>query len=146
MKKTNTVALIVAQEGSAPKLVETLSDEFEIELLVQAVNAGKPDPMELIYEFRARQKAQDTSFGDYVEDLLSKPFVNSTIQGHAVKWLKSKIRIERFQKMENDAAQIIAEYAYQVFQKDPDKTDFFLASPQTKIRIRIFQINLRLAA
>lgn len=140
MKKTNTVALIITGAGTSSKLVETLSDEFEIGCLEQALVSGKANPMEEIYELRQRQSKQDTEFGDYVEEILSRPFVNPSVQGHAVKWLKSKIRIENFQKMERNAAEVIAQYAYEIFQRDPEKMDFFLCSPKNKIRIRIFRL------
>ena len=141
MKKTNTVALVITESENSSKWVDTLSDEFEIQYLEEALNVGKANPMEEIYEMRAKQSKQDTEFGDYVEELLSRPFVQPSVQGHAVKWLKSKIRIEKYQKMEQDAAKIIAEYAYKVFQGDPGKVDFFLCSPKSKIRIRIFKIS-----
>jgi hypothetical protein len=86
---------------------------------------------------------EEGEFGDYVEELLSQPFVGTEIQEHGVQWLKSKIRIERYQRTETDAAKVIAEYAMKVVSEDPDKTDFFLAGPNTMVRIRVFPLNLQ---
>jgi hypothetical protein len=143
--KVATVAIVVRypQETvtSPLSLVEVLSDEQEINILEASCNAGEEDPLKPVHDFRRRQDEEEGEFGDYVEELLSQPFVGSEIQEHGVQWLKSKIRIEKYQKTETDAAKIIAEYAMKVVTEDPEKTDFFLAGPNTMVRIRVFPLN-----
>jgi hypothetical protein len=140
--KVATVAIVVCKTPDAStegmSLVEVLSDEHEIGLLEASCKAGSDDPMEPVHEFRRRQHVEEGEFGDYVEELLSQPFVGTEIQEHGVQWLKSKIRIERYQRTETDAAKVIAEYAMRVVSEDPEKTDFFLAGPNTMVRIRVF--------
>ena len=146
MKKTSTVALILTLEGENSSHVETLSDDAEIQFLETVIREGEPAVLERLYEQRKQLVKQENEFGDYLEDLLSQPFLNPEIQQHAVRWLKSKIRIEEFQKTEKEAAKIIAEYAYKIFRSDPSKTDFLLASPNSEVRIRIFLIPASIGA
>jgi hypothetical protein len=136
--KAATIALIVRKESDSPKLVETLSDDREITLLESALGGGSEDPLQTVYEARQKQIKEENEFGDYIEDLLSQPFVKPEIQEHAVQWFKSKIRIEQYQKTEVEAAAVIADYAYQIFKDDPTRTDFFLSGPTTMVRVRVF--------
>jgi hypothetical protein len=139
--KIGTVALIVRLDGDqAPNLVEKFSDDREIAAFETAMKAGDADPLSTVYTMRDRQAKEDEEFGDYVEELLSQPFVRPEIQEHGVQWLKSKIRIEQFQKCEREATQIIADYAFRLFSENPSRTDFFLAGPAAKVRIRIFTL------
>lgn len=137
--KVATVALVV--EGKTPALVDVISDDHEISLLESSSKAGEANPLEQVYEFRKRQSAEDEQFGEYVEELLSQPFVRSEIQEHGVQWLKSKIRIEEFQKSEVEAANVIAQYAMRILTDNPQKTDFFLAGPKTMVRVRVFSVS-----
>jgi len=144
--KTGTVALIVGlQSGTSksgePVLIEALSDDREIETLEKALTTGNEAPLETVLELRSRQSREDEEFGDYVEDLLSQPFVRPEIQEHGVQWLKSKIRIEQFQRSETEAMRVIAEYAFKLFLQDRDKTDFLLASAAAQVRIRVFWLQ-----
>jgi len=136
-----TVALVVRYNGEVPTLIDILSDDREITLLKAGFDLGEIDPLKRVYEHRAQQVKEEDDFGDYVEDLLSQPFLRPEIQEHGVQWLRSKIRIEQYQKSEQEAARIIADYAYKVFQEDQSRTDFFLAGPTTKVRIRVFVIR-----
>jgi hypothetical protein len=145
--KVATVAIVVrypqdaVSNGAASSLVEVLSDEHEIHLLESSCKSGEEDPLKAVHEFRQRQLAEEGEFGNYVEDLLSQPFVGPEIQEHGVQWLKSKIKIEKYQRTESDAAKIIADYAMKVISEDPEKTDFFLAGPSTMVRIRVFSLG-----
>lgn len=141
--KMGTVALIVQRDGQDLLLVENIADDREIEIFESALQKGENTPLESIYQSRLRQEKEDEDFGNYVEDLLSQPFVRPEIQEHGVQWLKSKIRIEQFQKSEREAAKIIADYAFKLYQENPSRTDFFLAGPAAKVRIRIFVIDQR---
>lgn len=144
--RVTTIAIIVNAPKtdsyrSALSLVEVISDEFEIGLLEASWQAGSPDPLESVHEFRRKQREEEGEFGNYVEELLSQPFVTNEIQEHGVQWLKSKIRIEKHVQNENEAAKVIAEYAMKVVTKDPEKTDFFLAGPKAMVRIRVFAVS-----
>lgn len=136
--KTNTIALIVTQKDGASSLSEVLFDHDEIQFLETTVTSGSADPLNQVRQFREQIEEQENGFGDYVESLLSKPFLDSQIQKHCVQWLKSKLKIEQFEEKEYQAAQVIAKYAYDIFQKDSSQTDFVLASTQHQVRVRIF--------
>lgn len=136
--RMGTVALIIGMQDKNACLIDILSDDREIEQLAVSLQQGESDPLEAVYSFRDRQTREDDDFGNYVEELLSKPFVRPEIQEHGVNWLKSKIRIEKHQKTETEAAKVIADYAFKVFSENPDKTDFTLAGPHAQVRIRVF--------
>lgn len=125
----------------ASRLVEALSDEEEIELFEEAVARGAENPLDVIREYRATVEREDEEFADYVEDLLSRPFVKPEVQEHGIQWLKSKIKIEKFVQSERDATRVIAQYAYRLYLENPTRTDFVLASPRAKVRVRIFEIS-----
>jgi len=138
--KMSTVALIISHEAGVTSLLDTLSDPEEIEFMNLSIRAGDHNPLEHLYELRARKVKQENDFGDHLEELLSQPFLNPEIQSHGIRWLKSQIRIETYHKTERDAVKIISEYAYKIYQEDPDKTDFFLASTNSQVRIRVFTV------
>lgn len=148
MAKSNTIALVVrchAQQsepvaGDEPVLVEALSDEEEIRCLEEALKQGHPDPLKTVHERRQRVEKEEEEFGDYVEDLLTQPFVHPEIRAHGLRWMRSKIRIEEYQRIEAEAAGTIAEYAFKLYATNRDKTDFFLAGPRAQVRIRVFEV------
>lgn len=137
--KVATVALVVDYCQSIPSLIEIISDDHEIQLLESAYHHGESNPLELIYAHRKKQSEEDDDFGNYVEELLSQPFVRPEIQDHGVQWLKSKMRIEQYQRSEAEAAKVIAAYALKIIEEDRAKTDFFLAGPTTMVRVRVFE-------
>jgi hypothetical protein len=139
--KIGTVALIVRFDGKSPRLLDSLTDDTEIHRLESAVESGESDPLQAVYAMRAQQAKEDEEFGNYVEDLLSQPFVRPEIREHGVQWLKSKLRIEEFQRSEREASSVIAQYAFKVFEESPWRRDFFLAAPAAKVRIRIFAME-----
>lgn len=143
--KTGTVALVVRIDGSQPVLVEKFSDDREIAVLEGALATGENSPLELIYSMREKQTKEDEEFGNYVEELLSQPFIRPEIQEHGLQWLKSKIRIEEYQRCEAEATRIIAEYAFQLYVGNPNRTDFFLAGPVSKVRVRVFPLPLSIS-
>jgi hypothetical protein len=122
-------------------LVDTLSDDLEIGAYEQALVQGTDDPLSVVYEVRSKRAEEDEEFGDYVEELLSKPFVPPEVQDHGVQWFRSKNRIEQFQKAETEARSVIAEFAFKIFQSDPTRTDFVLASPNAEVRVRVFLLK-----
>ncbi|MBC7693596.1 MAG: hypothetical protein H7222_17660 [Methylotenera sp.] len=139
--KIGTVALIVYSDGKDIKLADTFSDDREIALFEDALKDGESDPIESVYEMRAHQQKEDEDFANYVEDLLSQPFVRTEIQVHGLAWLKSKIRIEEYQKSEMQAAEVIAKYAFDRYVSDPRLTDFLLAGPAARVRVRVFRVS-----
>ncbi len=139
--RIGTVALIVRFDGGeSPSLIDSISDDREIAALQAALDQGENDPLETVYQMRARQAKEDEEFGDYVEELLSQPFVRPEIQDHGLQWLKSKIRIEEYQRTESDATRVIADYAFKLYMEDRRRTDFVLAGPVAKVRIRIYEV------
>ena len=138
--KVGTVALIIRLDKKKPQLVDFLSDDREIVLFEEAFGSGKNTPLEMIYQMRTQQQKEDEEFGNYVEELLSRPFVKRDIQEHGVQWLKSKIRIEQFRSTETEAAQVIAKYAFQLFQEDPNRKEYFLAGASAQVKIKVFTL------
>ncbi len=138
--RIGTIALIVRLDKDTPCLIDALSDDHEISVLESAVRAGEEDPLQSVYVFRKRQLQEDEEFGDYVEELLSQPFLRPEIQEHGVQWLRSKIRIEQFQKSEREATRVISEYAYRIFQESPWRTEFFLSGPTAKVKVRVYMM------
>src|SRR4051812_4735027 len=99
--KAATLALIIKYQGELPSLIDVLSDEREIEIFESNARETRTDDevaLSAVYEHRMTQSQEDNEFGDYIEELLSQPFVRPEVQEHAVAWFKSKIRIEQYQK------------------------------------------------
>lgn len=138
--KTGTVALVIRFDQNTPVLLDSLSDDSEIATFEAATVSGQGNPLECVYTLRQKQAKEDEDFGNYVEELLSQPFVRPEIQEHAIHWLKSKIKIEQFQKSEREATQVIAAYAYRVFAENPWRKDFYLAGPNAKVRILVLMM------
>ncbi|MBI3535116.1 MAG: hypothetical protein HY072_06490, partial [Deltaproteobacteria bacterium] len=134
--KVGTVALVVGYAEQKASLVEFLSDDREIAILEAAIVSGETKPLDIVYLVRNQIKKEDEEFGNYIEELLCRPFVKPEIQEHAVKWLKSKIRVEKYKKAETEAAQVIAGYAFKLFLENPDRKDYFLAGSAAQVRIR----------
>ena len=140
--KAATIALIVRSlRGKTPQIVDVLSDDREISMLESGWKTSDGEALGKVYEYRDNQSREDDEFADYVEDLLSQPFVKPEIQEHGIQWLKSKIRIEEFQRNEREAAKIIAEYALKVYSGNPERRDFLLAGPKAQVRVRIFVVD-----
>ena len=137
--KPATIALVINAKDHA--LLEALSDDLEIQTFEKEVMEGNPNPLGIVLRQRQQQTKEEEEFGDYVEELLSQPFLKTEIQEHALKWLRSKVRIEEYQKRESEAAEVIADYALKVFRSDPDRTDFLLAGPTNKVRVRVFVLD-----
>jgi hypothetical protein len=132
-----TIALAVEIKDGDPLLLETILDSQEILLLEQFVQLGELDPLQKVHAYREEQRREDNEFSDYVENLLSKPFLKAKIQKQGIQWLKSRIRIERFQKDEGEAAKVIADYAFRIFSAKPSLKDFTLAGPKARVRVRV---------
>ena len=145
MKQVNeqpTIALIVTRNQGEPVLAETLTSAEEILELELAMMNRDPEPLKRVEEYRSKQTHEEEEFADFVEGLLSQSFVKADVQEHAVQWFKSRAKIESYQKAEDDASRTIALYAFQVFVTDPKRTDFMLAGPRSKVRIKVIDLDL----
>lgn len=138
---TAVIALVVRFDGKNHNLVEIVSDDIEIEVLSKAYGLGEKDPLKLIYSQRQKAAKEEDDFGNYVEELLSQPFIKPEIREHGLQWLKSRIKIEEYKRTEAEAAKIISDFAFRVFLQDPALRDFSLAGPATTIRVRIFVLD-----
>jgi hypothetical protein len=136
-----TIAIVVTRQGGAPVLAETLTSSEEILELELAMMNRESDPLKRVQDYRSKQCGEDEEFADFVEGLLSQPFVKPDVQAHAVQWFKSRAKIESFQKAEDDASRVIATYAFQVYSNDYTKTDFMLAGPKAKVRIKVIDLS-----
>ena len=123
----------------------SFSDDREIALVEAAVDRGE-NPVNAVHEHREKIKDEEEEFGNYVEELLSQPFLRPDVQEHGIQWLKSKIRIEQYHKTELDAAKTIADFAFRMYREDREMKDFSLAGPATVIRVRVFVLALEAAA
>ena len=147
--KGATVALVVSSSlegGIEPQLLEVLSDDQEILLLEQKCQEQSCEeevahPLEAVHQFRQGRIKEEEEFADYVEQLLSQPFVRPEIQDHGVQWLRSRIRIQEFQRHEAEAAKVIADYALKIYLADPANLDFMLAGPKASVRVKVFVVN-----
>ena len=140
-QKFGTVAVVLALDMGSERWVDTLSDERELMTLENAITGGEEFPLEMVYAFRERQKSEDEVFGDYVEELLSQPFVRPEIRDHGVAWLKSRVKIEKYKTQESDAARVIAEFALQKYWKNPNLEDFQLSGEGVEVRVKIFRLK-----
>ncbi len=140
--KTHTIALVI----SAPEppgtpfepSFEVLHDEEEIEYFERATQQGSSEAMREILSRRAVLNEQEEMQADYIEEVLSRPFNNTTIQEQGLLWFKSKIKMESHRKAESEAAQMIAEYAFHIYQLNPSRTDFTLSGSKSQVRVKIF--------
>ena len=140
--KMGTIAIILTQDEDTDHWVETISDEREIGVLECAIAKGESFPLESVYATREVQAEDDGEFGDFVETLLSNQCARSEIQAHGVAWLKSKIRIEKYKKQEQAAAEVIAQYALKKYEQQPDLKDFILEGHGVEVRVKIFSVRL----
>lgn len=138
-----TITLVVNIGQDVPTLAETLINANEMLELEMALIKGESDPVAKVWEYRQKQKGEDEEFADFVEGLLSQPFLKPEIQQHAIQWFKSRMKIESFQKAEDEASRVIAQYAFQIYMGDRGKTDFLLSGPKAKVRIRVIELDLQ---
>ena len=139
--KIGTVALAVGVQGEDLTLLDQFTDEQEIAALESAIERGIFDPLSEVYRFRRSKAEEDEQFGNYVEELISKPGVRLEVQNHGLEWLKSKHRMEEFQKSERDASRVIAKFAFDLFRTEPERDDFILAGPEAQVRIRVVTVQ-----
>lgn len=143
MIRSGTVVLILAPgPDQRPILLESLSDDREVEFVEEALKEGHPDPVWAVRQRRKLQDKEDEEFADYIENLVSEPHCKLEIQEHAFLWFKSRLNLEDYRRAEADARKVIADFALQVFYQDPSRTDFVLSSPNAEVRVRIHWVEL----
>lgn len=138
MKKHGTIALLVRKEGKESSLSEVISDAEEVEFLERISTRSEFSLTEALREFRAFRNDQTERFGDYVESVVANPAVQAAVRDHCLKWLHSKIRMDRFADQEKEAAELIARFAFQVYGVNPETDDFWLDGVSARVRIRVF--------
>ncbi|MCM0607343.1 MAG: hypothetical protein KA715_14735 [Xanthomonadaceae bacterium] len=141
--KTGTIALLVQSCGpeAKPTVIETLSDDQEIQWVEQKMSCRELALIDELKKLRETRTTEEEQFGDYVEKLLSQPFVDPAISEQGMLWMHSKIKIEKFRKSETEAAKVIAEFAIRFFTENPECEDFYLMGPSAKVRVRIFKLD-----
>ncbi len=140
--RSGTVVLLLSLESKgSPVLLESLSDEREVEFVESALQEGHPDPVWALQQRRKLQRKEDEEFADYIEGLVCEPFCRLEVQGHAAQWFQSRLQLEQFQNTEAEARRIIAEFALKVFQDDPSRLEFVLAAPSAEVQVRIHLVS-----
>ncbi len=137
--KTSQVALLVSSHAGAPVLVEFVSEDSEINWVEVAVHGGEKNLIACLFEYRAQLENEENQFADYVEELLSHPFLRKKIQRQGVQWFKSRIKIHQYQQAERKAMQFIVDYAYKIFLTQPHQRDFVLTTSTHQVRVRVFE-------
>ncbi len=142
--KTHTIALVISENTSQNDdpiaRFDVLQDAYEIEYLEKAIQLGERQPMQEIINRRALIHEQEDLQADYIEDILCKPFAGPKVKTQGLLWFESKIKLDRHRQAETDAALVIADYAYQIYQNDPSRTDLLLSGPKSQVRVRIFRL------
>jgi hypothetical protein len=139
--KEGTVALVIGPTASTLKLVEAISDTQEISILEGAILSGHADPMALLADHRKKVALEDEEFGNYVEELLSQPFLRADVQKQGVQWLRSKLKIEEFKRAEAEATKVIADFAFKIYMDNRQRTEFLLAGPTSRVRVKVLEIQ-----
>src|SRR4051794_40963409 len=86
--RTHTIALVVSDETENAALLDILCELSEIQWMEGALDSGEVDPLREIYHQRGLQEQKETEFEDYVEALLSQPFLDREVQEHGVQWFR----------------------------------------------------------
>jgi hypothetical protein len=138
--KTNLLILVVEQQVNEFVLVDSFSDQEEIDLLLHSIEKGEEDPLLLVHQFRKKRELEEEEFGDTVEELLQNPFLNTEIRNHGLEWFKSRIRMEKFRSAEQEAREVVSAYAFQLFQKNPRLRDFTLEGQNSAVRVKVLEV------
>lgn len=140
--QSGTVALVVASGPTGePVLLDAISDDYEVSVLIAAIADGESNPLENVYEERERLVNESEDFSDYVEELVTHPMVHNEIREQGIAWLKSKIKIDEYRKTETEATKVIAKFAFDLYCQDPDNHRFVLNSFNAQVNIRVFIVD-----
>ena len=114
---------------------------------MQVVEKGKDEDhsnlIKTLEDYRDKKEKENQQFEDYVEQLLSHPFLKPEIEKHALSWMHSKIRVEAYEQEERKAARVIGNYAFQLFQKSPQQSEFLLNGKDSEVRVFVYTFNLK---
>jgi len=139
---SGTVVLLIGTDPTGrPFVIEAISEDREVEFLDLALESGVSDPLGVIHERRELQCREDEAFADYIEGLISTPGCRLELRNHAVGWFQSRIHLEKYQRAEAEARQVIADFAFQLYCDDPNTSEFILASGQAEVRVRVIHLN-----
>lgn len=139
--RPGSLVLAVCNEGGQPHFIEAFADDHEIEVFESACRDAKEDhPIQVVKAWRVSRRAEEEQFGDYVEDLLSQPFLRHEVRSHGLQWLSSKMRIDKLSVTEREATKVIAEFAFRVFCDHPEHRQFYLMGNQSKVKVRVFEV------
>ena len=134
--KIHTIALVILPHS--PTRFDILQDESEIESFENALRLGEVYPIHEIIHRRELISQKENLQADYIEELLCLPSTSPCIKNQGILWLNSKIKLDSHRRAETEAAQIIANYAFQIYENDPSRTDLLLSGPKSQVRVRIF--------
>ncbi len=138
---SSTLALILAQENGKLVLYDTLFEDTDIETLSQAVERNHPAPLQAVYDAKYQKQQHDEMQENDIEELLCRPVVDLYIKEQAIEWFQSRQKIDECNASEAAAAKIIADYAFHMVEKDPERTDFTLVSRQSQVRILVYKLS-----
>jgi hypothetical protein len=131
------IAVIVNHEKTG--MVEFLADQSEIEFF-QDSTKSLSERLQDIYLMRAQREQQEEDLADYVENLVLNPMLHPEIKQQGVEWFYSRIKIDQYRQKELQAAQLIAQYAFEQFLADTQKATFDLSSSENTVHIKIFTL------
>ena len=140
--KTNQLVLVVEQQRDEQVLRDSFSDQDEIDLLLEAISQKEKNPLEIVHRFRQNRAREEEEFGDTVEALLLRPFLNMEIREHGINWFRSRIRMEEFRKTEENARKILTSYAFVLFQSNPELKDFTLQGRVAAVQVCVVDLAL----
>jgi hypothetical protein len=137
----HTLALVVRKREKKIEWLDTLSQESEILFFEALLGAGVQDPLLDLAVKREQERQSEDDFANYVEDLVVKPGLKPEVREQAVQWFYSRIRIEKYEAQEKQAAAVVARVALQLYQEHPAQVDFTLSSERSEIRVKIFDLG-----
>ena len=142
--RTGKIALILYKESNDYELLESLGSEDEISVFEEALKSGVENPLSEVYRFRDTVEIEDEKNSDFIEELISQPFEKLKVKEKGNRSFQCKIRLNNYKRSEIEANNIIAEFAYRLFKKDPSKKDFVLVGPSAEVKVKVFMLDLKL--
>ncbi len=139
--KSCTIILIVSDSNTSIKLIDFIYSDSEIERLESLIQAHTFDPLHQVYQFRASEHQKLNQFADQIEQLITQPCQKVSLIESGVHWLRSLIKLEKYQQTEKQAAMVLAHFAYQLFQKDPNNKAFELSGLTNTVKIKVYDTS-----
>ena len=142
MERSGTVLILVGRDGEGrARIIETASDDGEVGFLQQVLADPHADPVAAVRERRTLREQEENAFADYVEGLVSSPSCGIELRRQAGLWFRSRIHLETYRAAEVEARRVIVEFAIRLFEEDPNRTDFTLASEFAEVRVLIHEVK-----